>query len=149
MTATENIKHNKTEDIAGEVPATTIVGITGGTLAVACFFSVVLSVAGSWFVQKISNEPENTPPYKIAILDSQKVLNAEMKALMTNASLQTNIEAENKRFSRELSLLIQQKAAEGYIIIHKEAIVSGDAQTTDLTNLFLNQLVPKPVQAKP
>jgi hypothetical protein len=116
---------------------------------VDCFFSVVLSVAGSWFVQKISNEPENTPPYKIAILDSQKVLNAEMKALMTNASLQTNIEAENKRFSRELSLLIQQKAAEGYIIIHKEAIVSGDAQTTDLTNLFLNQLVPKPVQAKP
>jgi len=148
MTATDDTKQDQASPVQ-ESAGPRSLGITGGTLTVACFFCVVLSIAGSWFTQKFAAEPETTQPYKIAVLDTKKVLDAELKALMANVSLQRDIDTENKRFSKELMSLIEQKANEGYIIIHKEALVTGDAQTVDLTNLFLNQLVPKPGATRP
>lgn len=138
MLAMDNKKMNE-ETQSTPKPAQ---GVNAGTLALACIFVLILSLSCGYFISKRFTESVNQQ--KIVTLDTQKLLNAEIKALF-NEQLSSEVrESENKRFAKDLQDLIGQYVAQGYVIVQKDAVITGGKDEYDLTNIFISKLVTRP-----
>ena len=117
--------------------------VTASTVVVASLLSILLSCAGMWFVQKWSATNLDEPQIRIATLDTQKLVDAQIKSLLDDKTGQDAKSTESTRFSKDLARLIKQKTDEGFIILDKDAVMNSPLSVTDLTEEFARAIVTK------
>ena len=116
-------------------------GVQGSTLAVACFFTLILSVGGAYIMLKQLGS--HSQQQKIVSLDTQKLLNEEIKTLFASDLTETQREAETVRFVKALNQEMQDRIKQGYVIVQKDALVTGGDTSHDITAELLRTLITK------
>jgi hypothetical protein len=117
------------------------VGVQASTLAVACILTIIVSLAGAYFMQKLL--PAQSPQQKIVTLDTQKLLNEEIKALLASNMTESEREAANVRFVTDLNQQIKERIQQGYVVVQKDALVTGGDTTYDITAELLSTIITK------
>lgn len=115
--------------------------ITLGSLLIASLFSVILGIAGSYYMTQYGHK--TIPEQQIFTLDTQAVLQAQIGALLKDSVTQEIRDAENDRFPKDLKSLLTHHFKEGHIILKRDAVVGTD-QSIDLTKDFISRLVYRP-----